>query len=285
VFSATRADALGSARDGARRSAVGRLACRVAAGLLTFACLAPGFATAQGAQGIAILVYHRFDPLTAGPTVVTTETFRSQLAWLAQHHYRILSLDSALAVLNGTAASQPQPAVVITADDGHKSVYTELYPLIRKYGVPITLFVYPSAISNAPYALTWDQLREMEASGLVDVESHTYWHPNFRTERRRRTTSDYQAFVDFQLLRSKATIQTRLGKPVSLLAWPFGIVDADLEAAARRAGYTAAFAYQGGPAIRGDDLLALPRIPVTDSARGDRFGALLKPVARQKARP
>jgi Polysaccharide deacetylase len=49
----------------------------------------------------------------------------------------------------------------------------------------VTLFVYPSAVSNAAYALTWEQLRELQATGLVDIQSHTYWHPNFREEKRR----------------------------------------------------------------------------------------------------
>jgi peptidoglycan/xylan/chitin deacetylase (PgdA/CDA1 family) len=44
--------------------------------------------------------------------------------------------------------------VAITVDDGHLSVYTELYPLILKHRPPVTLFIYPSAISNASYALT-----------------------------------------------------------------------------------------------------------------------------------
>jgi peptidoglycan/xylan/chitin deacetylase (PgdA/CDA1 family) len=122
----------------------------------------------------------------------------------------------------------------------------------------------------------------MQASGLVDVESHTYWHPNFHTERRRLSPADYQAFVDVQLRRSKAVIEARLGKPVDMLAWPFGIVDADLEAAAKRAGYTAAFAYTGGPAAPDGDLLALPRIPIANGDRGERFGALLRPIRLER---
>jgi peptidoglycan/xylan/chitin deacetylase (PgdA/CDA1 family) len=284
VFSATGAGSFGSARDGTRRSAIVRLAVAVVAGLLAYACFAPGPAAAGQSQGIPVLVYHRFDPTKAAAMTVTTTAFTAQLAWLTQHHYRVIPLRAALAELNGTTPGPSSPAVVITADDGHKSVYTELFPLIRKYALPVTLFIYPSAISNASYALTWEQLREMQASGLVDVQSHTYWHPNFRTERRRRTPADYQAFVDFQLRRSRQVLQTRLGKPVDLLAWPFGIVDPELEAAAKQAGYTAAFAYVGGPAEPGADVLALPRVPVVDSDRGDRFGALLNPVGRNRAR-
>lgn len=173
--------------------------------------------------------------------------------------------------------------MVITADDGHRSIYTDLFPLIRRRSIPVTLFIYPSAISNAPYTLTWAQLQEMAASGLVDVQSHTYWHPNFRTERRRRSEADYRALVDTQLQRSKAVIEAHLHKPVDMLAWPFGIVDPDLERAAGRAGYRAAFAYEGGSATPGTDVLALPRIPVTDHARGERFAALIRPPRAERA--
>lgn len=242
-------------------------------------------AAAEDAVRTPILVYHRFDPAVAGSTTVTVAAFEDQLAWLVRHNYRIVSLRTALADLSGTEPRPQTPEAVITADDGHKSIYTVLFPLIRRAHVPVTLFIYPSAISNAPYALTWEQLQEMQASGLVDVESHTYWHPNFKVERRRRTPADYEAFVDDQLNRSKAVIEKKLGKPADLLAWPFGIVDADLESAARRAGYTAAFAYAGGPAAAGDDLFGLPRIPVSNAARDERFGMLLKARSANRGEP
>jgi peptidoglycan/xylan/chitin deacetylase (PgdA/CDA1 family) len=239
-----------------------------------------GRATEAGAT--PILVYHRFDPLQAGSTTVTVAALKTQLAWLSQHHYRVIPLRQALAELNGTAPRPHDPSAVITVDDGHISDYTVLFPLIRKARIPVTLFIYPSAISNASYALTWAQLQEMQASGLVDVESHTYWHPNFKAERRRLSPTGYRAFVDAQLARSKAVLEKRLGTSVDQLAWPLGIVDPDLEAAARRAGYVSAFAYAGGPARPGDDPLALPRIPIVDADRGGRFAALLATHTRQR---
>ena len=228
--------------------------------------------------GTPILVYHRFDVSTPGPTTVTASTLESQLAWLTQHQIQVTPLRSAVAALT---AGRRQAA--ITVDDGHRSVYTVLLPLIRKHQTPVTLFIYPSAISNASYAMTWEQLREVQATGLVDIQSHTYWHPNFRTERRRRTDPDYQGFVRDQLVRSKQVLEARVGGTVDMLAWPFGIVDAGLEAAAREAGYRFAFAYEGGPAKSGDDPMALPRIPVSNGSRGAAFGALVQ-VAGQRGR-
>jgi peptidoglycan/xylan/chitin deacetylase (PgdA/CDA1 family) len=254
------------ARTDDRRRRVARLA---ATALVTALAVA-----ARAAPSIPVLVYHRFDPDKPASMTVRMPVFRAQLDWLKQHHYRIVPLRTALADLAAGKVTAASPEVVITADDGHATVYTELFPLIRAEGLPVTLFIYPSAISNASYALTWDQLRQMQDSGLVDIQSHTYWHPNFKVEKRKRAPADYLAFIDNQLQRSRQVLESRMGRPVDMLAWPFGIVDADLEAAAKRAGYTIGFAYVGGPMKAGDDRLALPRIPAPDIA-GDRFGDLL----------
>jgi peptidoglycan/xylan/chitin deacetylase (PgdA/CDA1 family) len=222
--------------------------------------------------GVPVLVYHRFDPRIPGPTTVRTSSFESQIAALRRSGRGVVPLHDAVAGLGKVPAAR----AAIAVDDGHASVHSQLFPILRALGAPVTLFIYPSAISNAAYALTWAQLREMQASGLVDVQSHTYWHPNFNTERRRRSEKDYLAFADDQLVRSKSVVEARLDKPVDMLAWPFGIVDAQLEAAAKRAGYAAAFAYEGGPMSPGDDPFALPRIPITDGDRGERLESLLR---------
>jgi peptidoglycan/xylan/chitin deacetylase (PgdA/CDA1 family) len=118
--------------------------------------------------------------------------------------------------------------VVITVDDGHESVYTQMFPLVEQYRIPVTLFIYPSAISNASYAMTWEQLRELQGSGLFNIQSHTYWHPNFKHEKKRLTPEQYEKLVDLQLTKSKDILERQLGVHVDMLAWPFGIYDDEL---------------------------------------------------------
>jgi peptidoglycan/xylan/chitin deacetylase (PgdA/CDA1 family) len=150
-----------------------------------------------------------------------------------------------------------------------------MFPLIQRYRVPVTLFIYPSAISNAPYALTWQQLAEMKNSGLVDVQSHTYWHPNFRTERKRLAADAFQQLVRNQLVWSKQAIERHLGGSVDLLAWPFGIYDPELIREAAKAGYVAAFSVDRRPATLAESIMALPRYIVSDHDRGGAFAHLL----------
>jgi peptidoglycan/xylan/chitin deacetylase (PgdA/CDA1 family) len=165
--------------------------------------------------------------------------------------------------------------VVLTADDSHRSVYPDMYPLIRRYQVPVTLFIHPSAISNADYTLTWKQLREMVAIGLLHIQSHTYWHPDFRVEARRLAPAAYAEVVKRQLALSKERFEAKLGIKVDLLAWPFGICDQFLERLAAETGYVAAFTIEPGPVRIGGDPLALPWNKVTDADRGARFAALV----------
>jgi hypothetical protein len=140
----------------------------------------------------------------------------------------------------------------------------------------VTLFVYPSAISNATYAMTWAQLTELRASGLFDIQSHSYWHPNFMRARRNLDDGSYARLVDTQLAKSREVIERRLDGRVDLLVWPFVLEDAYLRQRAARAGYLAAFVPERRPVRSGDDPLALPRYLIADAVDGKAFAAILR---------
>jgi peptidoglycan/xylan/chitin deacetylase (PgdA/CDA1 family) len=164
---------------------------------------------------------------------------------------------------------------VVTVDDAHRSVYTDMLPLVRQYRMPVTLFVYPSAISHAPYAMTWEQLRELQESGLFEIQSHSYWHPNFKVEKKRLSHQQYEQLVATQLTKAKATLERNLGLHVDMLAWPFGIYDDELLKQAADAGYVAALTLERRHVRQSDPLLALPRYLMTDRDRGKVFERLL----------
>jgi peptidoglycan/xylan/chitin deacetylase (PgdA/CDA1 family) len=164
---------------------------------------------------------------------------------------------------------------VITVDDGHASVFSEMLPIVRENRMPVTLFIYPSAISNASYAMKWDQLTTLQATGLFDIQSHTYWHPNFKTERKRLSPDAYQSFLTMQFTKPRTTLKSRLGVDADMLAWPFGIYDDDLIAKAHEAGYVSAFTLDRRPVTSRERMMALPRYLVLDSDSGARFASML----------
>jgi peptidoglycan/xylan/chitin deacetylase (PgdA/CDA1 family) len=233
-------------------------------------------AAAHTDAGTPILVYHRFGAVVADSMTVRTAAFEQQLQLMRQLGYTVISLRALVDHLRGEAPPLPDRSVVITVDDGHRSVYTEMMPVLLRHKIRVTLFVYPSAISRAAYAMTWEQLQTLVATGLVDVGSHTYWHPNFAKEKRRLSQIAYGHFVDDQLRKSRERLESRLGMKVDMLSWPFGIYDDDLMARAAGAGYVAAVTLDRRHATAADHIMALPRYLVTDLDTGPRFQALLE---------
>jgi len=152
-----------------------------------------------GRDEVPILLYHRFGPAVADGMTVTAQVFASHLEYLAKNGYTVIPLRKLIDFYLRKVPDLPPKSVVIVVDDGHKSVYTDMLPLVRKYSIPVTLFIYPSAISNANYAMTWDELRALKKTGFFDFQSHTYWHPNFLKERRKLGSADFEKFVDMQM--------------------------------------------------------------------------------------
>jgi peptidoglycan/xylan/chitin deacetylase (PgdA/CDA1 family) len=214
---------------------------------------------------VPILLYHRFGPRVADCMTITTSVFESQVNYLRENGYHVIRLRQLVDCYLGKEQSVPPHAIVMTVDDGHKSVYTDLFPLLKKYQIPVTLFLYPSALSNASYAMTWDQLREMKETGLLDFQSHTFWHPNFKNEKKRLISAEYENFMEMQLKKSREKLERELHVKVDMLAWPFGIYDEELVRKAIGAGYMAGFSMDRHLASVSDNIMTLPRYLIGNS--------------------
>jgi len=263
-----------------------RIFCTILLIVSLFAGVFPA-TSAKGERGqanhdILILDYHRFNTFRADSMTVELSVFEFQLHYMKEHGYHFLPLARYVDYRMGKAPAPPPRSVVVTMDDGHESVYARALPLIERYRIPVTLFIYPSAISNASYAMTWGQLRALKATGLFDIQSHTYWHPNFKIEKRRLTPSQYNKLVDIQLRRSKAVLDKKLGINVTMLAWPYGIYDEELMRKAKEEGYTAGFALNGRHAGDDDSILAISRYLVTERDNGRFFADILLGTPAQR---
>ena len=233
-------------------------------------------ASCADAFRVPILLYHRFGPTVADGMTITTPVFESHMKYLRDNGYTVIPLRQLVDHYRGKAPAPKPKSVVIVEDDAHKSVYSDMLPVIRKYGYPVTIFTYPSAISNAKYAMTWDQLRELKKTGLFDIQSHTYWHPNFKKERKKLSGPALDQLVMTQLRKSKARLQTELGITVDMLAWPFGIYDDYLIGKAAEAGYVATFTIDRRHATSSDPVMKLPRYLLVNADSGKAFVQLLE---------
>lgn len=244
--------------------------------LVAILLLSPLSAAAAESFRVPILLYHRFGATVADGMTITTPVFESHMKYLHDNGYKVIPLRQLIDHYLGKAPAPAPKSVVIVEDDAHKSVYSDMLPIIRKYRYPVTIFTYPSAISNAKYAMTWDQLRELKKTGLFDVQSHTYWHPNFKKERKKLTPQALESLVMTQLKKSKSRLESELGSRVDLLAWPFGIYDDYLLKKASEAGYIATFTIERRHATASDSVMKLPRYLLVNADSGKTFVQLLE---------
>lgn len=225
---------------------------------------------------VPILLYHRFGATVADGMTITTPVFEAQMKYLHDNNYKVIPLRQLVDYYRGKAPAPGPKSVVIVEDDAHKSVYSDMLPIIKKYRYPVTVFCYPSAISNAKYAMTWDQMRGLTKTGLFDIQSHTYWHPNFKKERKKLSQTALDTLVMTQLKKSKSRLETEMGTKVDMLAWPFGIYDDYLIRKATESGYSATFTIERRHATASDSVLKLPRYLLVNADSGKAFVQLLE---------
>jgi len=230
---------------------------------------------------VPILLYHRFGPAVVDGMTIKTSVFEEHLKYLKANGYTVIPLRKLVDYYQKKGPAPAPKSVVIVEDDAHKSVYSDMLPLAKKYNVPVTVFVYPSAISNAKYAMTWDQLKTLKQNGF-DIQSHTFWHPNFKRDKKKMTPAEFEKFVNVQLKKSKDRLESQLGGTVDMLAWPFGIYDDYLLKKATDAGYKATFTIEAHHANPSDQVMKLPRYLLINADQGKSFARIVEGTAPKR---
>lgn len=145
---------------------------------------------------------------------VSTANFEAQLKALLEAGYTPINFKKLQDYLEGTAGLPKKP-ILITADDGYLCNYTKAYPILKKYNAQATFFVTSLyvGVTNEHEHFTWEQAKEMEASGLIDIQSHTHGH----TLMNELNKTD----VSYEIQKSFGDIEKYLGKrDVKVLAYP-----------------------------------------------------------------
>ena len=192
----------------------------------------PAGVRADRYQTIPILCYHR---LGAGSNrmLVSAANFAQQMDWLAANGYRVLALRDLPRFLQGRHAL-PAKSVVLTFDDGYESVYRHALPVLKKHGFAATVFVYTDFV-GAGDGLSWGQIQEMNASGLVDIQAHSKTHANLIERLPDESDARYRQRMDSEARAPREAIARRLPQhEVVDFAYPFGDAnDTVLDAMAR----------------------------------------------------
>jgi poly-beta-1,6-N-acetyl-D-glucosamine N-deacetylase len=189
---------------------------------------------------VPIIMYHDVVPRKQVWFDLTTDEFAQQMHDLAEAGAHPISMQD-LYDHYKTNKSLPEHPIVLTFDDCTLGHFTEALPILKSRKFPAVFFVQTASVGvrTEKEHMTWDQLKEAEATGLITVESHTVTHPE-------DITKCTDTALQTEMQDSKHTLEEHLGHTVNFLAYPSGNCDARVEKAAQDAGYVAAVTMDRG---------------------------------------
>lgn len=126
-------------------------------------------------SGPIVLTYHGIEAQASSARIysVTPQQFANHMAMLAAAGFETLSRDGFIEYMNTGVA--PPRSVLLTFDDGAKTIWTLADPVLGQYGFNSVAFVATDVIGqHQPYYLTWEETRGLAASGRWAIESHTH---------------------------------------------------------------------------------------------------------------
>ena len=231
------------------------------AGVLALAMVAGAFGVlvVPARPPATILMYHTvLDGPHALDTSIAPALFRRQMQFVAGRVYETVFVRDVVA-RHASGMALPPHWLALTFDGGYGDFYTDVYPVLRQHRLKATLFVIVADI-GIEGGLTWAQLRELSASGLVEIGSHSFDHvadhclsePQARGEK----------------VHSRAVLEGQLGVPVVTYAYPYGAFSERAKRLLQEAGYRGAVGtvYRRGE-FPDDDVFNLRRVYVSGVSR------------------
>ncbi len=236
--------------------------------------------TRAGKKKVPILMYHSISD-NASPKfkqfTVSPKLFAEHMAYLHQHKYTPIAVTQFVNALSQRGAKLPERPVILTFDDGFADFYTEALPVLRRYGFAATLYVATAFINDtsrwlqregemARPMLTWDQLREISASG-IECGGHSHSHSQLDI------LSQAEAYSE--IVQCKRLLEDYLSQSVSSFAYPFGYHTASIRQQVQEAGYTSACAVKHAMSSETTDPFTLARLMVRSDTSVEALAALL----------
>lgn len=191
---------------------------------------------------VPILLYHHISTdfnTSNAISIISPKDFRLHMTAI-KAQFSPISLNDYIEFVNCKDGSKTMPSnpIIVTFDDGYLSNYEVAYPILKELEIPATIFIVTDTVGEkggdgkVNYShFNWDQAREMQESGFIDIQSHTNDHVKLGTLNRDA--------VNFELRKSKYLIEKNLGKTCDIIAYPFGSYNDSVIEASHKAGYKA----------------------------------------------
>ncbi len=233
---------------------------------------------------------------------VSAANFEAQMKWLIDEGYHFIKIDD---IINARKHNTPLPsnAVLITFDDGYQSVYDNAFPILKKYQIPTVIALVGSWLQATDKVdfdghlidrskfLSQNEIKEMIASGLVEVGSHSYflhrgvlgnsqgnmepaattrqWLPEKAAY---EDDKNYQQRVYEDLKTNNDFLKKYVGQRPRVMVWPYGEYNTDVRKIAENLAMPIGLTLDDGSNTAITPLWGLRRILVTQKMLNTDMG-------------
>lgn len=209
---------------------------------------------------VAVLGYHDFSEIQPETAMrIRTSKFRKQMETIRQLGIKVITLDDFIAWKKGER-DLPAKCILLTLDDGWKSVYTDAYPIMKEFGYPFTLYLYKNYVDGGGRALTLPMINEMIAGGAT-IGSHSVSHPYPITVKsyRKKGPQAYDAYLRKEMGESKRFLESKFPVKVGSYSYPGGFYTEEMVKLSKEFGYEHLFTVLPGKVKRALPNETLPR--------------------------
>lgn len=211
-------------------------------------------------QSLVILQYHHISDSTPKSTSLSPELFKQHLKYLKENDFKVLKLNNVIKSLKRGENFQDK-TVVITFDDGYRSIYETAFPVLKKYQFPFTIFVHTSPIENQlSQFVSWQNLKEMTDFG-ASIGNHTVNHQHLIPKNIKDDWQRRKAIITDEILNSQNVLENKAANVLRVFAYPYGEFDLQTKNLVKNLGFVA-FGQHSGALPLIPDLLSIPRFPL-----------------------
>lgn len=201
-------------------------------------------------EGISVLMYHMIGSEPNNDAIMSAANLRRQMEYLRDNGYHPITMQE-LADYVTKQAPLPSKPVCITFDDGYEDNYTIVYPMMKEFGFPWTVFVITGDVGKTN-RMTWEQLNEMADSHAVTIASHTVTHPKLHNLPPEEVRVEIEG--------AQKALKEHLGIDNPWIAYPYGDYDETVDEIAREAGIRLAVTTDSGRVHAGSYPYELRRV-------------------------
>ncbi len=214
-------------------------------------------------DAVPILMYHSIAEEPDNDLMVSPSTFAAQMKHLSDAGYQTITFQDLEEWERGEPI--PKKPILLTFDDGYLDNYTAAYPVLKKHDLKATFFISTNYLGDARH-ISWEQIKEMSDSGLIEFGSHTLSHPDLTviSAAKRRE----------EIVESKKIIEEKIGKEAIAFSYPAGAYNNIVIRETAEAGYKFAVTTRPGDARIEQGLLTLHRVRIHGYYTADDFAEL-----------